>query len=654
MKRTVSWACMCVLLAAPAALGQGDPEVIEKIVTEGKDNSQVWQYLTHLSEDIGTRLTGSSRLMEANAWTRDVFHDLGLKNAHLRKWGEIPVRFDRGPSEARMVRPAARDFEFTTPAWSAGTSGPVRGRIIKRPKTLEALEAVQDDLKGAWILSEPRARRRRGGRRGGRGREMTDEQRAANELRQKIDERLGEAGIVGTIAPTGNELVNTGGVRGWRDLDFTDLPTDVSIRVRRSDYDAMNSRLADGEDVTVEADLQNHFVEGPFGVYNTIAEIVGTEWPEQVIIVSGHLDSWDGPGSKASQDNGTGCAVALEAARILMAAGAKPKRTIRFCLWTGEEQGLLGSRGYVQSLSEEELANISVVFVDDGGTNYEGGLNCIESMAPMLREATAAVNEAFPDMTVEIRVRERMPRGGGSDHASFNRVGVPGFFWDEVGIGGREGKNYRFIHHTQHDTMRYAIEEYLVQSATCSAITAYNLACADTMLPRQEGGTTPPPRRRPERVAAAATDQKKSEPNEDKPFKVVMGPVSGEWKVTLANDEATIKLEMSEDGRVRGTLESGIGAGALTGCSFDKAAGTVKFSYEAEMGVIDFRAKVNGNEMTGTLGVEEMFSREFTAKRAGGKAASAGKAAAEIATETKKASSQGAVEREKAAPVGGR
>ena len=106
----------------------------------------------------------------------------------------------------------------------------------------------------------------------------------------------------------------------------------------------MNSRIADGETVEVELNLQNHFVDGPFGLYNTIAEIPGTEWPEQVVIVSGHLDSWDGPGSKATQDNGTGSSVTLEAARILMAVGAKPKRTIRFCLWTGEEQGLIGSR----------------------------------------------------------------------------------------------------------------------------------------------------------------------------------------------------------------------------------------------------------------------------------------------------------------------
>src|SRR5262249_28296865 len=190
------------------------------------------------------------------------------------------------------------------------------------------------------------------------------------------------------IVASSNELVVTGGARNWRELDYKNLSKDVSITIRRSDYDALNSRLADGEEVVIEADLQHRFIEGPIPLYDVVAEIKGTTWPEQVIIVSGHLDSWDGPGSQGAQDNGVGSATTLETARILTAVGVKPKRTIRFCLWTGEEQGLLGSREYVKALTDDEKANISAVFVDDGGTNYDGGLQCVESMSPML---TAAV-----------------------------------------------------------------------------------------------------------------------------------------------------------------------------------------------------------------------------------------------------------------------
>lgn len=299
----------------------------------------------------------------------------------------------------------------------------------------------------------------------------------------------------GFISSSQDERVWTTSARGWRELTTASMAPFAEINVRESDFDFMMARYAGGLPVMVEADLAYDTTDGPIPVYNTIAEIPGTTRPEEVVIISAHLDSWDGPGSQGTIDNGTGSAVTLEAARLLMAAGAEPDRTIRFILWTGEEQGLLGSRAYVESLSDDELAGISAVFVDDGGTNYEGGLHCIGPMADYLAAATAPVNGHFfseidakadptnPDageLNVNIRVRERMPRGGGSDHASFNRIGIPGFFWDEVGRA-----NYRFGWHTQNDTMDLAIPEYLAQSATCAAITAYNLACAPELLPRQ-------------------------------------------------------------------------------------------------------------------------------------------------------------------------
>jgi hypothetical protein len=458
-------------LASASCLAQGDPETVRKIIAEGKDNSRVMEFMEHLTGKIGPRLTGSNNLLAANAWTRDMFEGFGLQNAHLWQWGTIPVGFDRGPCSGKMVEPAERVFEMTAPAWSAGTSGPVRGPVVKEPKSMEELEAIREKLKGAWVLRKPREWNRRRG---------VVPENTDTPPTEDLTAALREAGILGTIRGSSDDRVRTSSARGWRELDFNALPAEVSVIIRRSDYDSLNSRLADGETVVCEFDLKHHFRSGPVPVFNTIAEIPGTVWPEQVVIVSAHLDSWDGPGSRGAQDNGTGSMVTLEAARILAATQAQPKRTIRFILWTGEEQGLLGSRAYVEKLSESELANISAVFVDDGGTNYQGGLQCIQSMADMLTLATGAVNEAFADLPLKVNVNERMPRGGGSDHQSFNRKGVPGFFWDEVGRA-----DYGFSWHTQHDTMQYVIPEYLVQSATCTAVTAYNLACAETMLPRE-------------------------------------------------------------------------------------------------------------------------------------------------------------------------
>ena len=451
---------------AAGAVSQGDPAVITKILDEGKNRNQVMTHLKHLTSKIGHRLTGSHSLQQACEWTRDEFKRFGLTNTALEQWGEVPVGFQREQTGhvGRMVSPIARNFEFTTRSWTPGTNGLVRGRAVVAPENMEMIDTMRDKLNGAWVLIKPAPR---GQGRGGGQRPNADYMAA-----------LRVAGIAGTVTSSGNDLVITSG--SWQNLDFMDLPRDVSAMIRKSDFDAVMKEIDAGKDVQLEFNLRQKFFKGPVPIYNVVAEIRGTEKPDEVVIVSGHLDSWDGPGSQGTCDNGTGTMVALEAARILMKAGAKPKRTIRFIMWTGEEQGLHGSRRYVE-MHTAEMDKISAVLVDDGGTNYSGGLVCIAAMEPMLRTAIAPVATFFADMPVNLVVREAMPRGGGSDHASFNRVGVPGFFWNETGRA-----DYNYVHHTQHDKYEQAIPEYLVQSSTVSAVVAYNLACADTMLPRQK------------------------------------------------------------------------------------------------------------------------------------------------------------------------
>jgi Peptidase family M28 len=292
----------------------------------------------------------------------------------------------------------------------------------------------------------------------------------------------------GFVSSSKDERVWTTSSNDWRTRKLADYPQDTEVNIRQSDFDYLSSRVHEGVDIQVEFDLQNNLSAGPFPVYDVIAEIKGTEKPDEVVIISAHVDSWDGPGSRGTTDNGTGTSVTIEAARILMAVGAKPKRTIRFALWSGEEQGLLGSRGYVKTLSKEELAKISAAFVDDGGTNYEGGIPAADYMVDYLAAATAPINGAFYSETdgkfLDVNIRptgDKIETHGGSDHASFNAVGVPGFFWDEIGRA-----NYQFGWHTQNDTLDLAIEEYLIQSATNAAVVAYNLANAPDLLPRED------------------------------------------------------------------------------------------------------------------------------------------------------------------------
>ncbi len=441
-------------------------DTVMRIIDIGQNENRIMEHLTYLCEEIGSRLTGSSRLERANFWAAEQFEAFGLENVHQQEWGTIPVRFDRGPSTGRMVEPVGREFEFTTRAWTAGTDGPVKGRLFREPSTQEEFDAIADELEGAWILRPAIGGVRRGVVPGG-----DEEREFLSELR--------EAGIAGLITSARDDLVRTGRVRNWRELDYNDLPNDVTVIVRRSDYDAMNSRLFDNQEVVVEFDLDHTFVEGPIPCYNTIADIPGTKWPEQMVIISGHLDSWDGPGSQGTVDNGTGSSVTIEAARILMEAGARPKRTIRFILWTGEEQGLLGSRAYVEQLSEEERENITGMFVDDSGTNHQASITCTPAMVDKLEWTVEPMNYAFPDKPIRLNVVDRMPLRGASDHAPFNRVGIPGFFWGKTGSA-----NYRYAWHTQHDRLDQAVEEYLIHNSTVSAIAAFMLANADNLLSR--------------------------------------------------------------------------------------------------------------------------------------------------------------------------
>ncbi len=595
MQRFV-WCCASAFtILVSSAIGQVDQRTVERIIDEGKTNSQVWDHLMYLSEEIGTRLTGSTNCQIANEWTRDTFASFGLSNAHLQKWGEVAVRFDRGPSYGRMLQPVEREFEFTTRAWSAGTDGPVQGPVFKAPRDDAEFEAIEDQLEGAWILSPGRSR---GGRRG------VVPQGTVPPVTEEIAARLFEAGIAGIITASRNDLVVTSGQRGWRDTELDDVSDEVTIYVRRSDYDAINSRLADGEEVVAEFDLDHTFTAGPIPVYNTIADIPGTEFPEQVVIFSGHLDTWDGPGSQGTQDNGTGTSVMLEAARILMASGVKPRRTIRFILWTGEEQGLLGSRAYLESLSEEERANISAVFVDDGGTNYQGGVTCTHEMEPILSAAFAPVEKAFPDMPIDLTVQDQLSRFGGSDHAPFVRAGIPAFFTKEAGSGGREGRNYRYIHHTQHDTPRYAVPEYLVQSATCSAVVAYHLAMIDGLLPREPSE---------EEVAEQAAAERPEWPAHN-------GPLTGEWSAKLVESDFdfafTLSFEHHPDGRVRGMMISDMDSSLLEEVAFDKDSSKVTFKRASgQYGTIEYSATIKGNKMTGTMQVGDRFTSKFEAQR---------------------------------------
>jgi hypothetical protein len=299
--------------ASPAAI----------LIELGTTDSQVMDHLVELTETFGPRLTGSSRLTRADEWARDRFASYGL-DASLEKWGEFPVGFERGASTGRLVGPEEHQLKFVTMAWTPGTDGAARGPVMLEPIAAEGLEPA--DYAGAWILRRAR------------------DQRPKAKLRRELDELLLEAGILGELRDGGRNPI----VDGRYKISMDDLPKMVSVRLVREDYAELIQRIVEkNETPEVEFDIENQFVEGPVDVFNVIADIKGTEFPDEYVIVGGHLDSWDP--AVGAQDNGTGVSTTLEAARLIMKAGIRPRRTIRFMLWSGEEQGLLGSGAYARA-----------------------------------------------------------------------------------------------------------------------------------------------------------------------------------------------------------------------------------------------------------------------------------------------------------------
>lgn len=222
----------------------------------------------------------------------------------------------------------------------------------------------------------------------------------------------------------------------------------------------------------VEIDIQNKLDPTPIPVYNTVGEIRGSEKPDEFVVLGAHIDSWDlGQGTT---DNGTGTCVVLEAARIIAKSGVKPKRTIRFVLFSGEEQGLHGSRAYVR-LHREEMNRTSAALIHDTGTGR------VVALPLQGREKLKGLLENEFSSLKQIGVTEMTLRSnGGSDHQSFEAAGVPGFMFQQ------DPAEYRLTHHSQSDTLDKAREEDLIQGAQVMAVMAMRIANLEELLPREK------------------------------------------------------------------------------------------------------------------------------------------------------------------------
>jgi Zn-dependent M28 family amino/carboxypeptidase len=265
--------------------------------------------------------------------------------------------------------------------------------------------------------------------------------------------------------------------------------------MRNEDYGRISRLLAGGRPVELEFDIVNRFYPEGRTNYNTIAEIRGSDLAGEVVMLGGHLDSWHA--ATGATDNAIGCAVMMEAARILAAIGAKPRRTIRVALWSGEEQGLLGSQAYVREHfgtfedPKPEFARFAGYFNIDSGTGRARGMTVFgpPAAAAVLREAIAP----FKDLGVLGAATTRSRQRGGSDHTSFNEAGLPG-----IGVQQDPIQYNSYTWHTNLDTYERIVEEDVVKSAIVIASAVYHLAMRDEPLPRFSSEQMPPRRPQPQ------------------------------------------------------------------------------------------------------------------------------------------------------------
>ncbi|MGI8555840.1 MAG: M20/M25/M40 family metallo-hydrolase, partial [Pyrinomonadaceae bacterium] len=381
--------------AAPQKIYTAPDDVIAKIKDEGMNKSQVMQTLSYLSDVIGARLTGSPALKRANEWTRDTMSKWGLKNAHLEAWGPFGRGWELERFSAQVIAPYDIPLIAYPKAWSPATNGVLNADVVYLDaKDDAALEKYKGQLKGKIVLiSAPHEIKANFEPLGVRYSDTSLAEMAAfdpanppknnrragtpDQMQRRMESFISNAKRANFVIDEGAAMVVDSSPRGTGGTLFVqsanvaqDVPANPQeyfsrkrlqpydkaaeskmipqITLAAENYNRLVRMIQFGEKLQMSVNVQSKYVDNDDKAYNTIAEIPGTDpqLKDQVVMVGGHMDSWHS--GTGATDNGAGVAVAMEAARIIQSLGLKPRRTIRVGLWTGEEEGLLGSRAYVK------------------------------------------------------------------------------------------------------------------------------------------------------------------------------------------------------------------------------------------------------------------------------------------------------------------
>ena len=510
-----------------------DLTMYARIRQEGFNHSHVMEFGGALADGIGPRLTGSPNMAKANAWTRDTLTKIGLENAHLEDWGEFGMGWQQINTWARIVSPDPEPLWMQAAPWSPATSGPVTGEAVYMDLQSEKdLDKFKGTLSGKIVLlgamrptpdiTEPLFHRYTTeelaemetyptgeGRRGGAPniQQLLAERARLTALRTAAVKMMTEEHVAAIITPS-RDGGNGGGTGIIFDDNGANIARNAQVKANAvtipnavmmiEHYNRLGRLLQNHVPVTLEVNIETKFTGDHEHGFDTVAEIPGTDpkLKDQVVMVGGHLDSWiSGTGAT---DNGAGSIMAMEAVRILKALNIKPKRTIRIALWSGEEQGLFGSRGYVKNhfgqfeekpgtpdtfgrqptgplKTTKEWETLDAYYNLDNGTGKVRGVYTQENyaVAPIFRQWIAPLADLGVS-TISYR------NTGGTDHLSFDAVGLPGFQYiqDPMDYETR-------THHSDMDTYDRLHALDLEQGAVLEAIFLYNTSERETMMPRK-------------------------------------------------------------------------------------------------------------------------------------------------------------------------
>ena len=530
---------------APTKIYSAPKATIDRIRDEGMNHSQVMNTLSYLTDVIGGRLTNSPNMKRANEWTRDTMTKWGLQNAKLEAWGPFGRGWSLKSFSAQVNEPTTFPVIAYPKAWSPSTKGAVtsdvvfldvksdedfakykgqlRGKIVLISKTRELKpdftgmgERYNDEALAKLAAAVPEANEGRSPRpANGAPAQMTPQQQERMQrfmMQLKAANFLLEEGAAVIVDNSGNGSGGTLFVQGanvaqevpatpqqvfgnrnrlqpyQKESEAKMLP---QITMATEDYNRIVRMIQNGAKPKMTVDIQTQYHDEDLMGYNTVAEIPGTDpvLKDEIVMLGGHLDSWHS--GTGATDNAAGCAVAMEAARILMTSGLKPRRTIRVALWSGEEQGLNGSREYVtQQFGERkrgengqpgELVKTANYDKLSAYYNLDNGTGKIRGV---YMQGNAGVRPYFETWLAPFAdlgaTTLTISDTGGTDHQSFDRIGLPGFQFiqDEIEYDTR-------THHSNQDNYDRIQAEDMKQAATIMAAFVYQTAMMDEKMPRK-------------------------------------------------------------------------------------------------------------------------------------------------------------------------